>query len=221
MRLDGSVRKAPIPKTQDEHRLVIPENIGWIEYTLNSQERDYVWRCIDNRKHDTRKRLAGNIDSSYSLMDRGDWFFINTLTPLINTYRDKFENLGKDIPTSANHPYYMREWWVNYQKQNEFNPSHRHTGVWSFVIWMKIPYGNEDQNKNNVTNFPCKGDFQFQYSNILGQTRSFKYTLDKSWEGHMVIFPSQLIHQVYPFYNCDEERISVSWNILVNTSKRL
>ena len=74
---------------------------------------------------------------------------------------------------------------------------------------------------NNVTNFPCKGDFQFQYSNILGQTRSFKYTLDKSWEGHMVIFPSQLIHQVYPFYNCDEERISVSGNILVNTSKRL
>ena len=102
-----------------------------------------------------------------------------------------------------------------------YNPSHRHTGVWSFVIWMKIPYGHEDQNKNNVTNFPCKGDFQFQYSNILGQTRSFKYTLDKSWEGHMVIFPSQLIHQVYPFYNCDEERISVSGNILVNTSKRL
>ena len=59
------------------------------------------------------------------------------------------------------------------------------------------------------------------HTNILGRTQIHYYQLEKEDEGKMVIFPSNLRHQVYPFYNCDEERISVSGNILVNTSKRL
>ena len=38
-------------------------------------------------------------------------------------------------------------------------------------------------------------------------------------EGTMVFFPAQLRHAVYPFYNCDEERISISGNIALNTAK--
>ena len=29
-----------------------PENLGWLEYKLNDKERDYVWRCIKNKKID-------------------------------------------------------------------------------------------------------------------------------------------------------------------------
>ena len=39
-------------------------------------------------------------------------------------------------------------------------------------------------------------------------------------EGTMLFFPSQLDHQVYPFYDCDEERISVSGNIISDTSRK-
>ena len=61
--------------------------------------------------------------------------------------------MGKDLPVSEqNLPYYMREWWVNYQYQNEFNPQHDHTGVYSFVIWLKIPTEYDEQNKDNVSN---------------------------------------------------------------------
>ena len=31
--------------------------------------------------------------------------------------------------------------------------------------------------------------------------------------GYMVMFPSSLYHMVNPFYECDEERISISGNI--------
>ena len=31
--------------------------------------------------------------------------------------------------------------------------------------------------------------------------------------GRMIIFPAGLNHQVYPFYECDEKRISISGNI--------
>ena len=73
-------------------------------------------------------------------MDRGDWFYTNTLFHLIKKYDEQFGNLGRKAPVPTRHPYCLNRWWVNYQKQNEFNPIHNHAGVYSFVIWMKIPY---------------------------------------------------------------------------------
>jgi len=29
----------------------------------------------------------------------------------------------------------------------------------------------------------------------------------------MLFFPAEMMHQVYPFYNCEEERITISGNI--------
>ena len=35
----------------------------------------------------------------------------------------------------------------------------------------------------------------------------------------MLFFPSKLNHVVYPFYKCDEERISISGNVGVDTTR--
>ena len=40
--------------------------------------------------------------------------------------------------------------------------------------------------------------------------------MDPEVEGTMFIFPSSLTHQVYPFYNTDDERISISGNIAID-----
>ena len=37
--------------------------------------------------------------------------------------------------------------------------------------------------------------------------------VDKSKEGYFVIFPSNLNHQVFPFYSSDDYRITVAGNI--------
>ena len=207
-----------------EIQKVDPSNLGWLEYQLNSQEMDYVWRCIENKKEDQKKQLAGNISSSYSLMDRGDWFFTNVCTPLINAYSERFYNLGDSIPIMGVHPYYMSTWWVNYQKQNEFNPIHNHQGVYSFVIWMKIPYDSKKQNLKDIargSNNPQIGNFQFVYADILGRSESHEYRLSPEYEGTMLFFPAELDHMVYPFYDCDEDRISISGNIMVDHNRRL
>ena len=47
------------------------------------------------------------------------------------------------------------------------------------------------------------------------------YHLSPKDEGIMLFFPSTLYHMVHPFYDCDEERISVSGNIRIDTSKKL
>ena len=114
--------------------------------------------------------------------------------------------------------------WVNYQKEGEFNPPHDHNGVYSFVIWMKIPTKHFDQNKNPISlksNTHLISAFQFQYTNILGQIRPYVYEMNPEMEGTMLFFPAKLAHQVFPFYNCDEDRISISGNISLNTTKIL
>ena len=204
--------------------VITPPNIGWLEYKLNSKEMDYVWRCIENKKENVNKTLAGNISASYSLMDRGDWFWMNVILPLVMHYADDFRNMGKQLPIKVKHPYCLDRWWVNYQKQNEFNPIHNHTGVYSFVIWMKIPYDSRKQKQKDIarnSNTPSIGDFQFMYSNMLGENDTCSYPMNPNLEGTMLFFPAQLDHQVYPFYDCDEERISVSGNIMVDTSRKL
>ena len=212
-------------KSRKEIKVITPSNVGWLEYKLNPQEMDYLWRCIEtNKKRSFKNNLAGNISSSYSLMDRGDWFFTNVCTPLINAYSERFYNLGDSIPIMGVHPYYMSTWWVNYQKQNEFNPIHNHQGVYSFVIWMKIPYDSKKQNLKDIargSNNPQIGNFQFVYADILGRSESHEYRLSPEYEGTMLFFPAELDHMVYPFYDCDEDRISISGNIMVDHNRRL
>ena len=54
---------------------------------------------------------------------------------------------------------------------------------------------------------------------MTGQVTDYTYAMNSDMEGTMLLFPAKLTHQVYPFYNCDEDRISISGNITLNTSK--
>jgi hypothetical protein len=201
-----------------------PNNFGWLEKKLSDKEMEYLWRCIDNRKGSHKNQLAGQIHESNILIDKSDWFWQHTLHPLCKEYYQEFDNLGRNIPVNQAHPYYLRQFWVNYQKQNEFNPVHDHSGIYSFVIWMKIPTKHDEQNKNPISlkaNTHAISAFEFYYSDILGQNTSHIYEMNPEMEGTMLFFPSQLKHCVYPFYNCDEDRISISGNIALNTTKLL
>ena len=199
----------------------MPPNFGWLEYRLTVEEYNYVWKCIENKKESHSHKLAGNIDSSYVLEDTDNWLFNNLLSPLEAEYGRSFANRGGMLPINKYSPYYMNSWWVNYQRQNEFNPLHDHAGVYSFVIWMKIPTSFEEQNLNNSTNTKRISAFDFHFTDALGYLSSYSYQLSPDLEGYMLFFPSALQHIVYPFYNCDDVRISVSGNLSVDVTKEL
>ena len=114
-------------------------------------------------------------------------------------------------------PIKMRSMWVNYQKQHEFQPVHTHSGLYSFVVFMKIPTRYEDQLKfrhTEKTNSPlCVSNFQFQYINNLGKIETYSYNMSPETEGTILFFPSRLNHTVYPFYQCEEDRITISGNL--------
>ena len=213
-------------KKSDNEKIkaVRPDNFGWLEKKLSDKEMEYLWRCIDNRKESKKFTLAGQIHESNALVDKSDWFWQHTLYPLCEEYYQEFGNLGSQVPVNQAHPYYLQQFWVNYQKQNEFNPVHGHGGVYSFVIWMKIPTKHSEQNNNPISlrsNSHVISAFEFQYTNILGQMTQYLYEMNPEMEGTILFFPARLLHCVYPFYNCDEDRISISGNIALNTAKIL
>ena len=196
---------------------------GWLEKKLSREQMIYLWDIIGESEGDLKKELAGNITKSAGLVDRDNWFWNNVLHELCGRYTKEFYNVGFNFPISRNVPYYLADFWVNYQYQTEFNPLHNHFGIYSFVIWMKIPTDYREQKQLPIAraNSASISNFQFRYLNILGQSMNYNYEMSPEWEGTMLFFPSQLLHIVYPFYNCDDERISISGNIKIDTSKQL
>ena len=191
---------------------ITPRNAGWIIKKLTQVELDFVWYCIDTKTQDSKKiqyNLAGNITSSYELMDHRNLFWSTVVNPLVRDYKHYYnERSGSKLC--------LQNWWVNYQNQTEFNPMHTHTGVYSFVIWMKIPTSYKEQKKLPIaspSNSSAISNFHFTYTDILGKIRTMSYEMSPNMEGTMVLFPSALNHEVYPFYNCDETRISVAGNV--------
>ena len=90
-----------------EVECVNPDNIGWLKYKLSKKEMDYVWKCIENKKEKVNGTLAGNIKESNKLVDRGNWFWLNVLLPLVNLYAEAYVNLGalnNPLTNKVKHP---------------------------------------------------------------------------------------------------------------------
>ncbi len=198
---------------------IIPPNLGWIQSQLDQEHLDFLWESIKkSSKKDHKSKLAGNISRSFELKDEEDYFFNEILFPHSQVYYNTYG--GHPI---REHAYGELEltlegFWANYQYQGEFNPYHHHGGVYSFAIWMKIPTNWKEQSKLPFLDGMKEEDkkasiFEFEYTDMLGDIRNFGYRLDKSLEGTMLFFPAALRHTVYPFYKCDEPRISIAGNL--------
>jgi hypothetical protein len=182
-----------------------------------------LWEYISNAKENSKShkaKLAGNLSSSLMLVDTDNYFFDNTCIPVIGKYREIFKESTSfnSHPIFKNDiPYGLDRLWVNFQKQHEFNPMHNHSGVYSFVVFMKIPTVWKEQCEIpfvKESNSPKASAFEFVYTDIMGTISQYTYCLDPSFEGIMLFFPAEMMHQVYPFYNCEEERITISGNIV-------
>ena len=66
-----------------------------------------------------------------------------------------------------NAEFVLKKLWVNYQKKYDFNPIHIHSGVFSFVIWVQIPYDLTEERKR----YNLKGD----------ETAAFTFNITMHW----------------------------------------
>ena len=199
-------------------------NIPIYQTKLPQDIMDRLWGYVDKAKEENLKwnsHLAGNIDTSLLLVDEDDYFMRYVVGPIADLYANHAHSVAW---VQRNHnlnfkSLVMSRFWVNFQNKHEFNPIHNHGGLVSFVVWMKIPTHHEQQYALPIcanSNAPSASDFQFTYSDILGNHQDYRIHMGDYQEGWILVFPSQLRHLVYPFYECDEQRVSISGNVSWN-----
>ena len=86
---------------------------------------------------------------------------------------------------------------------------------------MKIPTVWKEQHDlyfSKAHFHPCTSDFQFIWgegNKVLGMVETLNLHLSSEDEGRLLFFPAWLVHQVFPFYGTEEDRITVSGNIVI------
>ena len=101
--------------------------------------------------------------------------------------------------------------WAVSQWAGDFNPLHVHSGDLSGVIYLKIPEGR-DAEYEKEDHHPAIGDIQF----IAGTPQAFNRNnlKIKPNVGDMFLFPAWLHHTAYPFRTPNQERRSISFNLI-------
>ena len=178
-------------------KVATPKNVGWVQAKLDKIHIDYLWKIIEEGKQNKlsfKSELAGHLSNSFEIEDTNDWFFNNVLHELISAF---YNSNGGAHPKNSiesafrsNFIVRLEKFWANYQYKHEFNPPHNHSGLYAFVVWMKIPYSSEEQKKlkflDGLKDVDKKaGDFEFVYTNLLGDISNYScllYTSDAADE---------------------------------------
>ena len=201
------------------------QNTLWIDTRLNEECMKYLNDACSGPEHKESysNQLAGNISRSERIKDKDNWFYETTLKGLAERlfYRDCDNYYEEYIENETLPPEFeLGVLWVNYQKKHEFNPLHFHNGGmgYSFVVFMKIPTNWEEQHAlpfSANSNTPRASDFEFVWPLASDKLSKHAFPLSSEDEGRILFFPAWLEHQVFPFYGTEEDRVTISGNIVV------
>lgn len=196
-------------------------NYGYIHSKLPKK----LFNSLLNECNEIDKKNNNKILTNLSGERTPNHYFIekncNKLYSYLNLFIDEYQknctylNDIKMFKTGCG--FFFDKPWLNIQKKYQFVPNHIHDGVFSYSIWMKIPYNLKEEIKKDK--FATR--FSFIYNSILGNLGgnfSEFIELSKDNEGDIIFFPSKLMHCVYPFYTTNKKRMCISGNILLNTT---
>ena len=149
------------------------------------------------------KNLAGEI--KYEIELSKDFIDQKLLEVLKNyVYNYVKSTLNKEIKS-----FEIKSSWAVCQFESDYNPVHWHDGNISGVMYTKIPDDFGGSYKENNRN----GNIAFIHGSTQ-LTASSVFTV-KPELGDLYIFPSNMMHTVYPFFS-DEERRSISFNAFLD-----
>tara|TARA_B100001250_G_scaffold384623_1_gene379614 strand:- start:60 stop:800 length:741 start_codon:yes stop_codon:yes gene_type:complete len=131
-------------------------------------------------------------------------------TDLARNFRTLKENTGFGIN--------YKSAWVVRQFAGEYNPAHIHTKCdMSCVGYLKLPEKIEEEwEEDYKDHYPANGHIEFLHGQP-GKLHTHQMLIKPS-VGDFFVFPSDLIHMVYPFKS-EGERRSFSMNIDVSQQK--
>ena len=181
------------------------------QYNLAEKSTEEINKYIDKLRTNEKEieinnygdKLAGEITHEISLSNEFlSKFLLDELAANVHNYVKSC--IGKEI-TKFN----IKECWVVCQYQNDYNPIHWHSGHVSGVAYLKVPksFGEsiKKENRNGRIAF-IHGSRQFLSKSSIEFTPSVT---------DLYLFPSYLMHTVYPFKSKDERR-SIAFNAFID-----
>ena len=186
-------------------------NYAVLDVTLDKNVLDHLHHLVEKYEPDDAKQ-------QWMLIDDDNRFQKEVLNPIIQEYVADY-GFPEKLKTTHIHDLTFQKFWANYTGKGEYQALHNHDAIWSFVIWLKLPaVANVEQSVKDAMH-PDAGDFILTYSDIIGRTRKVNWKLEKQYnEGHMLLFPSDLYHAVYPHFQTDEKRLSLAGDIVINSN---
>ena len=186
-------------------KISIPEEII---SAMNSYVEEIIKDKEKLKENDEGHKLAGNVYQEFLLdtefMKNIKWANFLGLVCEKWVWREKAIKLKK---------FQIIKSWIVRQSKNEYNPIHYHSGNISGVGYLKVPSSmGETLQKNKTINNNGKLIL------IDGSKKMFcspTYTITPK-VGDFYLFPSYLMHTVYPFSDTEEERRSVSFNAIID-----
>ena len=186
-------------------KVIIPED-------LIKKLNEYVDKIIldenKSKELDYGKKLAGNVKQEFILepnfCDKSGFsnFLVKGVSKWIElSERKKITKL--EIVSS----------WVVRQFQNEYNPVHYHSGHVSGVGYLKVPR-NSGKTFQSSKRSNLNGHLSLIHGNRMFSSDSVFDIEPKV--GDFYFFPNYLMHSVYPFYESNEERRSISFNAKID-----
>jgi len=174
---------------------------------------NYIDKIILDKKKskelDIGDRLVGDVTQEFELeqkiMEESGWgqFLSNCVSKWI-----ELETKNKITK------FQILKSWVVRQFENEYNPTHWHSGHISGAGFLKVP-SNLGKNKQDKKEISYKGgSLQLMHGSRMFLSHSTYNIVPVV--GDFYFFPNYLMHHVYPFKNSKEERRSISFNAKID-----
>ena len=190
-----SVLKVSIPET------IVNNLNNYIDEIIKNKER--------SKELDIGERLVGDVTQEFEIeqkiMQESGWgqFLSNCVSKWI-----EIETKSKITK------FQILKSWVVRQFENEYNPTHWHSGHISGAGFLKVP-SNLGKNKQHKEKINYKGgNLQLMHGSRMFLSHSTINIVPKV--GDFYFFPNYLMHHVYPFKDSKEERRSISFNAKID-----
>ena len=194
---------------------VLKKMIKLTDEVLKDRERvDWGGNLVGNVNEEP---LVKNSDlKKYDLYE----FFRSCVGTYINGY---MQSCGHQVETIQAHVDHM---WIVSQYENEYNPVHFHTYCdISTVMYLKVPEFDSRKKAGKLPDYKIQRDGMIEWVYKSPDQNGLEMgTFSVNPEpGMLYIFPSNLLHTVYPFQGKGERRsiaFNAHWDALMKSGKR-
>ena len=149
--------------------------------------------------------------------DDDNLFQNNVLRPCTDKY---FETYGCPFKQKTTHTHELAfsRFWCRASLDGDYQSIHDHQGIFTFVVWLTVPFEGADERQVQAGFRPEASDFVLVYPDTCGQLQKRNFVLGKGAEGKMLFFPSDINHIVYPHYTTQEYRIALAGDVALNST---